>query len=416
MAIAVGIIVYANNPSTSVLPNGNIPVGEAPSISDTPAAADQNVIDKGSADSLVNANNQFALDFYSRINDDDRNIFFSPWSISTAFGIAYEGTRGSTADEIRSVFGFPQDDLERRSSFASIQNDLNRQDADYKLHVANALWIMKGFKLLDEYVDTARIYYDSEVANVDFATDESRQTTNKWVKSKTNEKIKDLLPSGSTNEYTQLVITNAIYFKGDWVTQFDKEKTADEDFKVSPDKTVKAPMMKLEETEFNYAETEELQVLEMPYRGDKLSMLVILPKGGLQSLEGSLTVEKLSEWKGVLSKQGVVVNMPKFKLETNYGLEDTLIQMGMPSVFQSGIADLSGINGTLGLFISDAFHKAFVDVNEEGTEAAAATAIIMNESASPVNYFNADHPFIFIIQDNETGNILFMGRVVDPIA
>jgi len=369
--------------------------------------------------SIIEANNRFAFEFYSQLakQEDDKNIFYSPWSISTAFAIAYEGARGNTADEMTQVFGFPSDDNQRRNEFKSANNDLNQKDAKYKLSVANALWIADFFEPIQEYVDVAKTYYDSEVSKVDFVTDEGIKTINEWVKQKTEEKIDKVLEEGSTNALTRLVITNAIYFKGNWVTQFDEENTYVDSFWVSLYENVQVPMMRLEPTFFNYTKTDQLQVLELPYEGDKLSMLVLLPneKDGLGAAEKTLTVENLSQWKDNLSSTETVVLLPKFSLETKYDLIPSLERLDMPTAFQEGVADFSGITEIERLFIAQAIHKAFVDVNEEGTEAAAVTAIeIRTESAPVYEIFKADHPFIFIIQDNETDNILFLGRVVNP--
>lgn len=376
--------------------------------------------DDGDPD-VIGGNNQFALDFYSEVvTNDDGNIFYSPWSMSTAFALVHEGARGNTAQEIRSVYGLPTDDSSRRSSFAAIQDDLNDNQGNYTLRTANALWIKEGYKLSDEYVTIARDSYGSEVANVNFPSEESRIQINEWVEAKTNDKIKDLLPEGFLNELTRLVITNAIYFKGTWITQFDEENTVEEDFLVNADEKVKVPMMKLGEAYFKYAETDSLKIIELPYHGEKVSMLVLLPKNktGLQALEESLTLDNLSIWRSNLYNQSVTVHIPKFKLETKYTLNEMLKEMGMPTAFSPDTADLSGINGMKGLFIQSALHKAFVEVNEEGTEAAAATAIgigLTSERPQPP-LFRADHPFIFIIQDSESGNILFMGRVTNPEA
>jgi len=234
------------------------------------------------------------------------------------------------------------------------------------------------------------------------------------VETQTKNKIKDLIPLGAIDDYTRLVLTNAVYFKGDWVLKFDKKKTKEADFKVSPEKTVKVQMMSLtgDKAKFNYAETEQLQILEMPYEGDELSMLVILPKENLESID--INNKKLDELRGMLSERKISVYMPKFKFETKYFMSDDLKEMGMPTAFTS-LADFSGMTGKKDLFISKVIHQAFVEVNEEGTEAAAATAVIMAKSiAFKSNIFIADHPFMFIIQQKATGNILFMGRVVDP--
>lgn len=372
---------------------------------------------------IINSNNQFAFDLYLKLKDvpeyNESNIFFSPYSISVALGMIYEGAKGETAEEIQSVFYFPEDKNIRQPSFAKIYNQINKVDKKYELHTANALWAQKDYKFLEEYINTIEKYYVGKVTNIDFinATEDARVTINKWVEEQTNNKIKDLIPVGVLNTLTRLVLTNTIYFKGLWIKQFDKEETGEEDFKVSPEKTVKVDMMRLtgEEATFNYAETEELQILEMFYEGEDLSMLIILPKeSDLNSLEDSFSLEKLYELRNNLGEQRVDVYIPKFKFETKYFMVKTLEEMGMPTAFSMD-ADFSGMDGTTDLFIANVIHQAFVDVNEEGTEAAAATGVVMELKAiMPGAVFKADHPFIFMIQERETGNILFLGRVVDP--
>jgi serpin B len=253
---------------------------------------------------------------------------------------------------------------------------------------------------------------------VDFVTEteKTRQKINRWVEDKTNDKIKNLIPEGALNAMTRLVLTNAIYFKGDWASQFDKDDTEDADFFVSPEKTVTASLMYQKE-EFKYAENELLQILQLPYKGDDLSMLVLLPKEkiGLADLEKELTADKLTEWQKRMYEQEIEVYLPKFKMTSQFSLSETLKKMGMSDAFDPGKADFSGMTGNKDLFISAVLHKAFVEVNEKGTEAAAATGVMMQLSMAldePV--FRADHPFIFMIQDNKTGSILFVGRVMDP--
>ena len=366
--------------------------------------------------------NQFAFDLYSNLKDaEEGNIFFSPYSISTALAMTCEGARGQTAEEIQSVFHFPGEDSTRRSSFAAIYNQLNKPNVEYELHTANALWVQKDYLLLDEYIETIESYYAGKATNLDFVgeTEQARQTINSWVEDKTNDKIKELFSQGTLNQFTRLVITNAIYFKGTWVKQFDETRTREEDFRMSPGSVVQVPMMRRtgEDAEFNYAETDELQILEMLYEGEDLSMIVLLPKDdALDALEGSFTMENLDQWKAELAEQRVDVYMPKFTFESKYSLNENLIEMGMPSAFDPYVADFSGIDGTRGLFIHLVVHKAFVDVNEEGTEAAAATGVVAGRTGMPppVPVFRADHPFIFLIQEKGTGNILFLGRVVDP--
>ena len=370
--------------------------------------------------SIINGNNKFAIDFFSHLvenGEEKNNIFFSPWSISTALALVNEGARGQTSDEMQSVFGFPADDNARRSSFSAIQKDLNSGKGNYSLSTANALWIKEGYKLSDNYVDVAKQSYDSEVANVDFTKEEARLHINGWVESKTNEKIKDLIPPGILDDLTRLVITNAIYFKGTWVTQFDEKNTTMEDFRIDAENSSKVSMMKLEEEYFKYGETESMQVIELPYHGQKVSMLVLLPKNidDASTFERLLTVENLVALKQSLRNQTVTVHFPKFKLETEYSLSKSLSELGMPTAFDPDRADLSGITTAEQLYISAALHKAFVEVNEEGTEAAAATGVIIGTTSfHEIPVFRADHPFVFIIQDSETGNILFLGMFTNP--
>ena len=378
--------------------------------------------------SVVEANNQFALDLYARLSEgEDGNIFFSPFSISSALAITYEGARGNTADEIQSVFHFPENSTLMREEFAGIIAGINSGSSAYTLRTANALWAEQSFSFLPEYISTADRTYGAKTTNLDVTTrpDESRVTINRWVEEQTEDKIRDLLPAGSINSQTRLVITNAIYFKGSWVKQFDEEKTTEEDFRTGTGTTVRVPMMQRtdEDAIYRYGETGTLQVLARPYESDsgkQLSMLVLLPKGdNLATAEQSLGAMNLSELQQNLTSRRVVVYFPKFTMETKYSLPRTLSAMGMPTAF-TGAADFSGMDGRKDLFIDDVIHQAFVDVNEEGTEAAAATAVVMRMTSMPVEepvpVFRADHPFIFLIQDDETGNILFMGRVADPIS
>ncbi|MFH0762728.1 MAG: serpin family protein [Candidatus Omnitrophota bacterium] len=380
------------------------------------------------SNSVVNANNQFAFDLYSKYKSKDGNIFYSPYSISSALAMTYEGARGKTAEEMQAVFHFPQDASRRRDSFLKIYQQINKKDKKYKLSIANALWAQEDYKFLEDYFNLVGKYYGGKTTNLDFIneTEKSRLTINSWVEEQTNNKIKDLIPRGILNSLTRLVLTNAIYFKGFWLKQFDKKDTKEEDFRVSPGNKIKTQMMRLtgEEANFNYAETDKLQILELPYEGNDLSMLILLPKeDDLKAMEESLNSEKLSEWKKLLKNEEVNVYLPKFKFETKYFMAQDLKSMGMPTAFSLGIdfggeADFSGMTGNKRLNIDQVIHQAFVEVNEEGTEAAAATAVVMTEGLSmlpkPIKIFKADHPFIFIIQDRDTGNILFVGRVSDP--
>jgi len=376
--------------------------------------------------SVVEGNNQFAFDLYADLaHDSGGNIFFSPLSISEALAITCDGASGATAEEIRSVFHFTENDTARREGFLAINEGINSENTGYTLRIANALWAEETYPFLPAFIETAQRYYSAEVVNLDFINtpEDSRIIINDWVEAETEDKIRDLLPTGSINPLTRLVITNAIYFKGTWVKQFEESATHEADFRTGVGETVRVRMMQRtdEDAVYGYMETGTLQALEMPYThesGREVSMLVVLPKyDDLAAVEALVNAEALSQLRQSLQQQRVKVYFPKFRLETEYQLPETLSAMGMPTAFGPG-ADFSGMDGTKNLFISDAVHKAYIDVNEEGTEAAAATGVVVGIGAAlpegNVPVFRADHPFIFAIQDSDTGNILFMGRLVRP--
>ena len=362
---------------------------------------------------IVDANNQFAVDLYSELSAENNkdNIFFSPVSISTAIAIAYEGANGNTAGEIRDVFDFPQSDDKRRNSFLSLIKNLNEDgDKEYKLRLANALWLAEGFKPLDEYVSVAEKYYDSEITTVDFSSDGINKI-NAWVNDKTEGKIEEIFAPDPANAAIQLAITNAIYFKGTWTEQFDPEKTKIDDFYTSQDTTVKIPLMELKTAFLNIVRTDQARIVELPYEGNEVSMLILLPEeiDGIKALEESITTDNLKKWRGEFQEIKTKVHLPKFQLETTYDMIPILQELGIHDAFEN--ADFTGISDS-SLFIDKVVHKAFVEVNEEGTEAAAATGMAMLQSG-PAE-FRADHPFVFVIQEKETEQILFIGRVMDP--
>lgn len=368
--------------------------------------------------SVTESNNQFALNFYSVISKNNENIFFSPTSIATAFVIAYEGARGDTAIELQNAFGFSKDDNKRRSEFEALYKNINEESEWYKLTMANALWIKQGFEPIPNYVNVAKKHYDSHVQNVDFVTNDGINTINEWVAEKTKGKIQDILAQDSTDDLTRMVITNAMYFNGKWSIWFDDRKTSDESFWIDGDTSVKVPMMK-DIDMYNYEETSELKILEKDYLGGKLSMLILLPqdRDGIESLEESLDLQKLYDLKGKMTKTPLTIHMPKFEFDTQYNLIDKMQELGVERAFDENRANFDGITEGEQLFIKQAVHKAFVDVNEEGTEAAAVTALVARAQSGPPEpryEFIADHPFIFIIQEKNTEEILFMGRVADP--
>ena len=379
------------------------------------------ILDDADLEMIVEANNQFGIRLYQNLcAKDSGNLFFSPFSISMAVAMVFEGARGWTASEIVDVFHYPEDARIRQDSYLALYQQINKKDAKYQLSTANALWIQKDYSILPDYLKVIKDYYSGYATNVDFvrAAEQARQRINSWVEEKTKNKIKDLFPPGSLDADSRLVITNAIYFKGNWVKQFDKELTQEEEFRVNKEQTIMVPMMRRTDPEavFNYAKAEGLELLEMPYEGDDLSMINLLPgMDNFKSIENSLTTEMLDQWKLMLQMRRVEIFIPKFTFKTKYVLNGNLQEMGMPNSFASH-ADFSGISGSADLFIQTIVHQAYVDVNEEGTEAAAATGIAVGiTSVAPaIPVFRADHPFIFLIQERQSGNILFLGRVVRP--
>jgi len=368
---------------------------------------------------LVQDNIAFALDLYQELRTNGDNLFFSPYSISTALAMTYAGARGETETQMQKAlhFSLPQDEL--HPAFPALQGKFQeiQEQGNVQLFVANSLWPHEEYAFKEEFLTLLQQYYDAEITALDYAQqpEQARQTINAWVEDNTNDKIQELIKPGVLDAMTRLVLANAIYFKGDWVHQFNEKATRDMPFKLSADQTVDTPMM-YQEAHFGYWADEHLQVLELPYEGEQLSMLVLLPTqvDGLAQLEQQLNVENLKQWTDQLNPQEVQVWLPKFKLTSDFRLDQALQAMGMIDAFTRN-ADFSGMDGTRKLYISAAIHKAYVDVNEEGTEAAAATGISARLASARITpQFRADHPFMFLIRENQTGSILFMGRMTDP--
>ena len=369
---------------------------------------------------VVNGNSSFAFDLYGKLKETDGNLFFSPYSISTALAMTYAGARNETEKEMAEVLRFPSDQDVLHSSFSELQTHLNavQEKGHVLLSVANSLWAQEGYPFLDSFIDLNKKYYGAGLNLVDFATktEEVRQTINIWVEDKTRQKIKDLIKPGMLDPSTTLVLCNAIYFKGDWLKQFDEKKTIEASFRVSPEENIKVPMMNLK-SEFKLAKSDGVSALELPYSGDELSMIVFLPNdvGGMKELEEKLTDGNVEKWIKTLSasrEKEIMVSLPKFKVTCEFELADIFSKMGMPHAFRG--ADFSGMTGSRDLFIGRVIHKAFVDVNEEGTEAAAATAVMMERALHMPLVFRADHPFVFLIRENKTGSVLFIGRITNP--
>ncbi|MDR3566082.1 MAG: serpin family protein [Negativicutes bacterium] len=374
----------------------------------------------GQVSALVSGNSQFAFEMYKQISlsDGEKNIFFSPLSISTALGMTYAGARGETEKQMAATMHFTLPQRELHEAFSEVSRQMKASGKGYQLNIANALWGQKGSVFSDDFLAVAKRYYEGGFNGVNFVADTegSRQAINSWVEEKTAGKIRDLLHNGDINSLTRLVLTNAIYFKGDWAAKFDKAQTRLGLFYTGPDQTVEVPMMH-QAGSFGYVATERMEAVELPYAGGALSMVVLLPRKGSSASDVELTPAEMDHLLAGLSEQKVEVLLPKFKFEARYGLSAILCQMGMKDAFSATAADFSGITGRPGLYISDVIHQAVIEVNEEGSEAAAATAVIMaikSSLGSPIPVFAADRPFVFLIRHKPTGSILFMGRVANP--
>ncbi len=371
--------------------------------------------------SAVAGNNAFATDLYAHLRAQPGNLFFSPESISTAFAMAWAGARGQTAAEMAHVFHYtlPPDRL--HPAMGALLAAMNAPHEGFELHVADALWAQHDESFLESYLKQVQSSYGAGLHQVDFKSspDGVRATINQWVERETKDRIKDLLPPGSVTPMTRLVLTNAIYFKGSWEDPFDKRATRTDSFHVSSSQSVQAPFMH-RNTAYRYYDGGTFQALEMPYKGNELSMVVLLPKrnDGLSALENSFTAAAVARWIEKLEfANRIILSLPRFTMTQQFNLNTSLAAMGMPQAFTAQ-ADFSGMTGKRGFLISAAVHKAFVDVNETGTEAAAATGIAVAATAMrqepPAIIFNADHPFLFMIRDTKSGSILFLGRVTDP--
>ncbi|HOJ89007.1 MAG TPA: serpin family protein [Pseudothermotoga sp.] len=367
---------------------------------------------------VYDSSNLFAFDIYRTLSKQPGNIFLSPFSISTALAMAYIGAADNTAQQMKDVLHFNLDDETLHSGFSELISSLNQPNEKYQLSIANSMWAQEGYPFLKEFIDKVQKYYSSGLNYVDFAetTEEARQRINNWVEEKTNQRIKDIIKPGDIDSLTKLVLTNAIYFKGNWAKPFDPSLTKKETFYVS-NKQEKQVEMMFESLTAAYTEDSLVQVLELPYAGDELSMIIVLPLKGksLEDVEGKLSLVLFKEWVNNLRTEKVDVYLPKFKMECRLNLKKTLVAMGMIDAFTDE-ADFSKMDGTTMLKIKDVIHQSFVDVNEEGTEATASTAVIINIKMGPSIpvIFKADKPFLFFIYDKTHDLILFMGRLSNP--
>ncbi|MCD4784267.1 MAG: serpin family protein [Candidatus Eremiobacteraeota bacterium] len=371
---------------------------------------------------VVKGNNEFAVAIYKKLCSGKKgNLFLSPYSISTALAMTYGGARGNTEIQMAKVLHFTLPQNKLHPAYGSLIHGLNERGkkGDYKLTVANRLWAQEGYKFLNSFLVLTEKYYGAGLQLLDFqnALEKSRVTINTWIEKKTNGKIVDLIKRGAVNKMTRLVLTNAIYFKGEWQDKFMKEATTKADFHVSAKNKIKVNMMRKVE-HFKFAKCKGFKVVEMPYKGRDISMIVFLPDkiDGINSLEKSMNAGNLDKWISKLKYERLRLSFPKFKVTSSFLLGKALKGMGMLLPF-SGDADFSGMTKQETVFISEVIHKTFVKVDEAGTEAAAATAVIMAGSAAPSKepeVFNVNRPFVFMIRDNKSGSILFMGRVMKP--
>lgn len=372
---------------------------------------------------VVKGNNEFAFELYHRLSAAQGNLFLSPYSISTALAMTSAGARGKTAEQIQEVFHFPPQD-QLHPALAELRQEINGTSGKqkYQLSTANALWGAKSYPFRPEFLKLVKDEYGADLTNLDFAgdTEGARQTINRWVEKETHDKIRDLIARGVLTADTRLVLTNAVYFKGTWDLPFKKDRTQDQPFRASGGAKPKVPLM-YQAAPFGYAETDDYQALQMSYAGNRLALLVLLPKrDDLRGLEKQLSASFVAGLVGKMGHEQVIVNLPRFKTTAEFELSDALKAMGMPLAF-SDAADFSGmtVSRQESLMLSKVIHKAFVDVNEEGTEAAAATAVIARPTAAlarpkPVPIFQADHPFVYLIRDVRNGSVLFLGRLSDP--
>lgn len=381
----------------------------------------------GELEAVVDGNNQFAFDCYREIKGQDGNLFFSPVSISFAFAMCYAGANGNTEAQIADTMHFtlPEDTL--HNAFNSLDLVLTSEPAnpnpdageDLKLHIANSTWGQMNYYFVPDFLDVLAYHYGAGMNTVDFKSnpENCRLLINDWVSDNTEQRINDLLPPGSIGTLTRLVLTNAIYFKANWLDPFDEAETRDGPFRLEGGGSVTVPMMNQVLTTSYCAAAGEYQAVKLAYQGTKKnSMIVILPAaGGLAAFENSLDTAKLAEILQSLGRYRVTLAMPKISYEWEDSLKGTLQSLGMTDAFIDSSADFSGINGERDLFIHDVLHKAFVTVDEKGTEAAAATAIIMGITSIPPSVvMTIDRPFLFLIYNDDTGAVLFLGRVMQP--
>nr|XP_003225624.1 PREDICTED: serpin B6 [Anolis carolinensis] len=378
-------------------------------------------------DNLTAANTNFALNLFKKLNEEDttKNVFYSPWSMSSALSMVFMGAKGNTAAQMATVLSVPKGE-ELHQEYGKLLSKINKPDTKCLLKSANRLFGEESYEFLAPFIDSSQKFYHAGLEKLNFikTSEDCRKHINAWVEEQTAGKITNLLAPGIINNLTRLVLVNAIYFKGNWANQFRKEHTMERPFRINKNESRPVQMMfKKAKYNMTYISDCRTKVLEIPYVGNELSMIILLPdeiednSTGLEKLEREMTYEKLMDWINpeMMDLTQVELSLPKFKLEQTYDLKPILFGMGMSDAFHGGKADFSGMSPQNDLFLSEVVHKSFVEVNEEGTEAAAATAaVMMLRCAMIVPQFTVDHPFFFLIRHNETRSILFFGRFCSP--
>ena len=381
-------------------------------------------VNQADIDSLVDGNNAFGLDLYQSLRDRDENLILSPFSISLALAMTYSGAKGETEAQMADVLNFPSQQ-ETHPAFNALDLALedtgivlDKDQEPMQLDIANAVFAEQTFTFLPDFLDTLSVNYGAGIRLMDFVNNPnpSRKEINQWVSDETKDRINDLLPEDSITTDTKMVLVNAIYFKADWLSPFDANDTYDGTFKLLDGSEVTVPMMG-QRMSIPYFVGDGYAAAEIPYAGESAAMTLLVPdEGRFEEIESQLDGAMFNEMISNLTQTDVTLRMPKFEYDSSFMLSDTLALMGMPLAFDPDSADFSGMTDQQALYIGNVIHKAFVAVDEEGTEAAAATAVIMEGATAmmPDNMLVIDRPFIYFIRDLESGQILFIGRVLNP--
>ncbi len=403
----------------------SVPIASADYVQSDKPRITSPTVENSDLSTLVDGNTAFALDLYQQLQKEEGNIFYSPYSLSVALAMTYAGARGETEQEMADALSFYLSQDRLHPAFNYLDQELagrgegaqGKDEEGFRLNIVNDIWGQRDFTFLADFLDTMAENYGAGLRILDFIgnPEASRVAINDYISEQTEEKIQDLIPEGVIDIMTRLVLTNAIYFNAAWLYPFSEDITSDGIFHLLDGGEVTVPMMQQGET-LGYAEGDGYQAVELPYDGEELSMVILVPDAGIfENFETSLDTEMLNDIMDSLEDKHVELTLPKWEFETFFMMKETLQAMGMSEAFTEA-ADFSGMTGKRDLYVAEVVHKAFVSVDEAGTEAAAASAVIMKLTAMPVNpaVVTVDRPFIFLIRDIETGTILFLGRVVNP--